>query len=198
MFTGIISHVGRVAKVAPPDAGADLALTIEAPWKAEEVALGASVACSGVCLTVVENGDGWFKVQVSRETAARTTVMAWAAGTPINLERALRVGDELGGHILSGHVDAVAQVAAIEPEGGSARWRYAVPEEIARYIAVKGSIAVDGVSLTVNEVSDAGFAVNIIPHTHAHTNFAGLAPGASVNIEVDMLARYVARLLNRD
>lgn len=198
MFTGIISHVGRVAGVASPDASTDLALTIEAPWKAAEVALGASIACSGVCLTVVENGDGWFKVQVSRETAARTTVASWAKGTPINLERALRVGDELGGHILSGHVDAVAQVAAIEPEGGSARWRYAVPKEIARYIAVKGSIAVDGVSLTVNEVSDAGFAVNIIPHTHAHTNFAGLAPGASVNIEVDMLARYVARLLNRD
>lgn len=198
MFTGIITHVGRVARVAQPDDRSDLALTIEAPWKADEVALGASIACSGVCLTVVERGDGWFCVQVSRETSARTTVALWKAGAAINLERALRVGDELGGHILSGHVDAVGTVAAIEPEGGSARWRYSVGADVARYIAVKGSIAVDGVSLTVNEVSDDGFAVNIIPHTHAHTNFAGLSVGCGVNIEVDMLARYVARLLNRD
>ncbi len=198
MFTGIISHVGRVARIVHPDAASDMHLTIEAPWKAEEVALGASIACSGVCLTVIERGDGWFAAQASRETAARTTVASWVAGQAINIERALRVGDELGGHLLSGHVDAVAKVASIEPQGASARWRYTVTKEIARYIAVKGSIAVDGVSLTVNEVSDDGFAVNIIAHTHAHTNFAGLNPGADVNIEVDMLARYVARLLNRD
>jgi len=198
MFTGIISHVGRITRVTRPDSTSDMDLTIEAPWPAADVALGASICCSGVCLTVVERGDGWFSVQVSRETVARTTVGAWSVGLPINLERALKVGDELGGHLLSGHVDAVATVAAIEPEGGGARWRYTVPSAIARYIAVKGSIAVDGVSLTVNEVSDDGFAVNIIPHTRAHTNFADLAPGAGVNIEVDMLARYVARLLNRD
>ena len=198
MFTGIISHVGRVARLTQADATSDLGLTIEAPWRGDEVALGASIACSGVCLTVVERGDGWFSVQVSRETVARTTVSAWKLGHAINLERALRVGDELGGHILSGHVDAIAQVVAIEPQGGSARWRYRTPPDIARYFAVKGSVAVDGVSLTVNEVGDDGFAVNIIPHTHAHTNFAGLGPGDDVNIEVDMLARYVARLINRD
>jgi len=195
MFTGIISDVGRVRRIVP---GTDVRLNIATIYDPAGIALGASIACSGVCLTVVERGDGWFSVQVSRETAARTTVANWRVGDAINLERALRVGDELGGHILSGHVDAVATVTSIEPQGGSAVWRYRTPPEFARYFAVKGSVAVDGVSLTVNEVADDGFAVNIIPHTQTHTNFAGLSPGDAVNIEVDMLARYVARLINRD
>jgi riboflavin synthase len=200
MFTGIITGVGDVRDVRPADSVSDTRLVIGVPadnpdWAGiGDVALGASIACSGCCLTVVERGPGWFAVEVSGETLSKTTLGAWRTGTRINLERALRMGDELGGHVVSGHVDGLGEVVSTRPEGGSTRWRFRVPRELARFIAPKGSVAVNGVSLTVNEVDGTEFGVNIIPHTETHTNFATLAVGDAVNIEIDMLARYVARL----
>ncbi|OYW08107.1 MAG: riboflavin synthase subunit alpha, partial [Acidiphilium sp. 37-67-22] len=144
--------------------------------------------------TVIERGADWFAVEVSGETLSKTTLGTWRAGTAVNLERALRMGDELGGHVVSGHVDGLGEVVSTQPEGGSTRWRFRVPRDLARFIAPKGSVAVNGVSLTVNEVDGAEFGVNIIPHTETHTSFATLAVGDAVNIEIDMLARYVARL----
>ena len=158
-------------------------------------ALGCSIACSGICLTAVElNGDS-FAVDASAETLARTTMGTWRAGGRVNLERSLKLGDELGGHLVSGHVDGVAEVLSATPENASVRWRFRVPPAIARYIAVKGSVAIDGVSLTVNEVDAESFGVNIISHTAAVTSFGTLQPGDGVNIEIDTLARYVARLM---
>ncbi len=204
MFTGIITALGRVRKIGRIAAGSDARLVIEAPWPdAEAIPLGASIACSGCCLTVVARGRDWFAADVSAETLARTTLGRWRVGDPVNLERALALGDELGGHLVSGHVDGVAEALVMAPENGSARWRFRIPPSLARFIAEKGSIAIDGVSLTVNEVGAPGaadenmFGVNIIPHTAAVTSFGALAPGMTVNIEIDMLARYVARLLAR-
>ena len=195
MFTGIVTALGRVRAVDPIGAGRDMRLTIAAPWAdTASIAVGASIACSGCCLTAVAIGDDWFAADVSAETLARTTLGRWRAGTPVNLERSLRLGDELGGHIVSGHVDGLGTAVSVTPENGSHRWRFAVPAELARYVAVKGSVAVDGVSLTVNEADEHGFGVNIIPHTAAVTTFSALAAGDAVNIEIDMLARYVARL----
>ncbi|HUZ64093.1 MAG TPA: riboflavin synthase [Acetobacteraceae bacterium] len=200
MFTGIITGLGTVATIAPIGEGSDMRLTIAAPrdnraWRGlEDVAIGASIACSGCCLTVVELDGERFAVDVSAETLSKTTLGAWRAGQRINLERALRMGDELGGHIVSGHVDGIATVVSATPQNGSVRWQFQVPAALARFIAPKGSIAVDGVSLTVNEAGDDSFGVNIIPHTAAATTFGTLAPGDAVNIEIDMLARYVARL----
>ncbi|MDE2514601.1 MAG: riboflavin synthase [Rhodospirillales bacterium] len=194
MFTGIIAARGRLAAIERR-AGADLRLSIAAPAGfLADVALGASIACSGCCLTVIEAGAEHFRVDVSGETLACTTLGSWREGTGINLERAMRVGEELGGHIVSGHVDGLGEALEAIPEDGSTRWRFRVPAALAPFIAAKGSVAVDGVSLTVNTVSADGFAVNIIPHTAAVTGFATLAPGDAVNIEIDMLARYVARL----
>lgn len=194
MFTGIIAARGRLAAIERR-AGADLRLSIAAPAGfLADVALGASIACSGCCLTVIEADAGQFRVDVSGETLACTTLGTWREGTGINLERAMRVGEELGGHIVSGHVDGLGEAVEAVPENGSTRWRFRVPAALAPFIAAKGSIAVDGVSLTVNAVSADGFAVNIIPHTATVTGFATLAPGDAVNIEIDMLARYVARL----
>jgi riboflavin synthase len=195
MFTGIVTALGTVRAVSPLGGGSDMRLTIAAPWPdTASIRLGASIACSGCCLTAVEVGSDCFAADASAETLACTTLGSWRAGTTTNLERSLRIGDELGGHLVSGHVDGVGEAVSATPHNGSTGWVFRAPRELARFIAVKGSIAVDGVSLTVNGVGDDTFAVNVIPHTVSATRFAILAPGERVNIEIDMLARYVARL----
>ena len=195
MFTGIVTGVGTVREVTPIGAGADMRLVIGTPWPdTARIPLGASIACSGCCLTAIEVGADWFAVNASAETLSKTTLGTWKVATRLNLERPLRVGDELGGHIVAGHVDGVGEVLAVTPEHGSARWVFRVPEPLTRFIAPKGSVAVDGVSLTVNEVDGATFGVNIIPHTAAATTFGDRRPGDGVNIEIDTVARYVARL----
>ena len=202
MFTGIITALGDVRSVTRANSTQDMRAVIGAPkaFLAAQggTAIGASIACSGCCLTAVELGDDFFTVDVSGETVACTTLAHWKHGTWINLERSLRMGDELGGHIVSGHVDGIGIVRTIEPEAGSLRITIAVPPPLHRYIAPKGSVAVDGISLTVNEVFAAAehqvFGVNIIPHTAEVTTLGLRAPGDAVHIEIDMLARYVARL----
>ena len=195
MFTGIVTALGTVRSIAPLGGSADMRLAITAPWPdTASIPIGASIGCSGCCLTAVEIGADWFAADASAETLSKTTLGRWQAGTRVNLERSLRVGDELGGHLVSGHVDGVGQALSTTPEHGSIRWRFRVPPALARFIAVKGSVAVDGVSLTVNEVTDDTFGVNIIPHTASVTSFGALRPGDTVNLEIDMLARYVARL----
>lgn len=195
MFTGIITEVGRVRGLSR---AGDLRIEIAtaAAAAAAEIGLGASIACSGVCLTVIARDAGGFAVQASAETLSRTTVGDWRVGSPVNLERALRVGDELGGHIVFGHVDAVARIVSISPDGSSRRFVFETPPALARFIAAKGSVALDGVSLTVNETEGPRFGVNLIPHTLAATTFGAARPGDRVNLEIDMLARYVARLLD--
>jgi riboflavin synthase len=195
MFTGLITDLGTVRAVIPAGAGTDLRLEIATAWDTREIAPGASVACSGCCLTVIAKGEGWLAFTASAETLAKTTLGRWRPGTRVNLERSLKLGDELGGHLVSGHVDGVGLAVSAEAEGGSTRWRFRPPPDLMPYIAAKGSIAIDGVSLTVNDVDADGFGVNIIPHTAAVTSFGLLRPGDPVNIEVDMLARYVARIL---
>ena len=195
MFTGIITDVGRVRAVRP---GGDTAFTIATAYDTDDIAIGASIACAGVCLTVTERGKGWFAVQVSAETLSRTTAGEWREGSAINLERALKVGDELGGHIVSGHVDAVAEIVSRQREGDSVRFVFAVPPPFDKAIAPKGSVALDGVSLTVNEVEGRRFGVNIIPHTQANTTFGAAQEGDRVNLEIDVLARYASRLLGKD
>jgi riboflavin synthase len=201
MFTGIVTDVGEVTEVVPGGGAGDLRFTIATRYDMASVALGASICCSGCCLTVtskgVAAGRSWFTVDVSGETLSKTTLGQWAVGRRINLERSLKLGDELGGHLVYGHVDGVGRVVAMTPEGGSVRFVFEVPDALAGFIAPKGSIAIDGVSLTVNEVDGVRFGVNIIPHTQAETTFGGAKPGDPVNLEVDMLARYVARLLER-
>jgi riboflavin synthase len=195
MFTGLISALGTVRTIRPIDAGRDMRLTIIAPWPdVATIPIGASIACSGCCLTAVGVGADSFEVEVSAETLARTTLGRWQEGTRVNLERSLRLGDELGGHLVSGHVDGVGDAVSVVAENGSHRWVFRVPRDLARFVAVKGSIAVDGVSLTVNEAGPNTFGVNIIPHTADVTGFGALRSGDAVNIEIDMLARYVARL----
>ncbi|AWK86858.1 riboflavin synthase [Azospirillum thermophilum] len=195
MFTGIITDVGRVRAV---ERQGDTRFTIETAFDTATVPIGASIANNGVCLTVVETGPGWFAVQASGETLSKTTLGSWAEGTRVNLERALKLGDELGGHIVSGHVDGVGTLLSIRPDGESIRLTFEAPADLAKFIAPKGSVAVDGVSLTVNEVDGARFGVNIIPHTQQATTFGGLREGDRVNLEIDMLARYVARLAGRE
>jgi riboflavin synthase len=198
MFTGIIAALGRVRSIAPVGDGRDKRLIIEAPRNFlvdPPVTLGASIACSGCCLTAVEFGDDWFAVDASAETLACTKLGSWTGGSCVNLERSLRVGDELGGHIVSGHVDGVGRAVSATPVNASTCWVFSVPEHLARLVAIKGSVAVDGISLTVNDVKDTSFEVNIIPHTASVTSFAEMRPGEPVNIEVDVLARYVARLV---
>jgi riboflavin synthase len=194
MFTGIITDVGQVRHI---EKRGDTHIVIATHYDVGAVDIGASIACSGVCLTVVEKGnaqDRWFAVTASAETLAKTTIGAWKAGDSVNLERPLRLGDELGGHIVSGHIDGVATILDMTTEGQSQRIRFDAPPELARFIAPKGSIALDGVSLTVNEVDGSRFGVNIIPHTLKVTGFGRVKPGDKVNLEVDLLARYVARL----
>jgi riboflavin synthase len=195
MFTGIVTALGTVRTISPLGDSADMRLTIAAPWPdTATIPIGASIGCSGCCLTAVEVGADWFAADASAETLGRTTLGRWQAGTRVNLERSLRLGDELGGHLVSGHVDGVGEVRSVTPEHGSIRFVFRLSDDLARFIAVKGSIAVDGVSLTVNEVTDDTFGVNIIPHTAAVTGLGALRPGDPVNLEIDMLARYVARL----
>jgi riboflavin synthase len=197
MFTGIITALGKVRSIDPLGEGHDMRLIIETPtaFLADPpVALGASIACSGCCLTAVEFSADWFAVDASAETLTHTKLGTWTVGSRVNLERSLRVGDELGGHLVSGHVDGVGQALSATPENASTRWIFRVPHAISRFIAVKGSVAVDGVSLTVNDVRGDTFGVNIIQHTASVTGFGTLKPNDPVNIEIDTLARYVARL----
>lgn len=191
MFTGIITDVGRIRRVAATDR--DRRYEVETSWDVSGIDLGASISHAGCCLTVVEKGEGWFAVEVSNETLSKTTLGAWREGHAVNLERAARLGDELGGHIVSGHVDGLGRVLAIIPEGGSHRIEIEAPAPLHRYIAPKGSITVEGVSLTVNAVEDRVFGVNIIPHTWEVTTLGRLTVGDPVNLEIDMLARYLAR-----
>jgi len=192
MFTGIITDLGRVKRVCRGDL---VDLTIVTAFDTTTIPVGASIACSGACLTVVAVAPGEFAVQASAETQACTTIGWWEEGTQVNLERSLRVGDELGGHLVSGHVDGIVRVVERRPEAESVRFVFQVPEELTPFIASKGSVALDGVSLTVNEVSHTRFGVNIIPHTLAGTNFGAAVPGQQMNFEIDVIARYVARLL---
>jgi len=196
MFTGIITDVGRVRRLSrgsAPEGG--LEATIATAYDSADIPIGASIACSGSCLTVIAVEPGAFSVQASVETLACSTLGDWTPDAPINLERSLRVGDELGGHIVSGHVDGVARLLERWPEGESVRLVIEAPAALMPYIASKGSVALDGVSLTVNEVADGNFGVNIIPYTLAHTSLGGAQPGQRMNLEIDPLARYVARLL---
>jgi riboflavin synthase len=192
MFTGIITDLGRVRRLHRGDLAE---LTIATAFDTSAIPLGASIACSGVCLTVVGVAPGEFSVQASAETLACTTIGEWEEGSPVNLEKSLRVGDELGGHLVAGHVDGIVRIGERRPEADSVRFVFEAPEELASFIAPKGSVAIDGVSLTVNEVSGARFGVNIIPHTLGCTNFGQASPGQRMNIEIDLIARYVARFL---
>lgn len=194
MFTGIVTDQGEILAT---EVQGDLRARIATRYDVDRIDIGASIACDGVCLTVVAKGHEprpWFEVQVSAESVGKTNLGAWEPGKLINLERALKVGDELGGHIVSGHVDGVAQIVALRAEGDSTRVRLRAPEQLAKYIAPKGSVALDGISLTVNEVEGAEFGVNLIPHTKEVTTWGRLREGQPVNLEVDTMARYVARL----
>ena len=195
MFTGIITDLGRVRAVGT---GGDTRFEITTAYDTSTIEIGASIACSGACLSAIEIGADWFAATASAETLSRTTLGSWRVGTPVNLERPLVAGQEMGGHIVLGHVDGVGHVTEIRTEGDSLRFSFEMPPSIARFVAEKGSVAVDGVSLTVNEVDDRHFGVNIIPHTSKVTNFGALKPGDAVNLEIDPLARYVARLLGKE
>ena len=196
MFTGIVTDVGTVRSA---EQRGDLRLRIATGYDMSTVDLGASIACSGVCLTVVDKGEDWFAVDVSGETVSRTASDGWREGAKLDLERSLRIGDERGGHIVTGHVDAVGEVVEADSEGDSLRIAVKVPQRLGAMIAAKGSIALDGVSLTVNTVEDVGdsalFTVNIIPHTAQQTSLRGIAAGRQLNVEVDVLARYIDRML---
>ncbi|MFD2207594.1 riboflavin synthase [Kiloniella antarctica] len=200
MFTGIITDLGSVKEIE--DRG-DKRFIFNCSYDMESVDIGASISCSGACLTVVDKGQGWFSADVSAETLSKTTLGNWLVGTAVNFERALRLGEELGGHMVSGHIDGVASVVRIVPEGGSLRFTFKAPKELSKYIAPKGSIVLDGASLTVNEVDGDLFGVNIIPHTAEMTTFGQWQPGiyepgaCLVNLEIDLLARYVGQLLER-
>ena len=194
MFTGIVTDIGRVLVL---DQQGDLRARIGTGYDVAGIDIGASIACNGVCLTVIALGrdpQNWFDVQISAETVGATNVSGWTVGKRLNLERALKVGDELGGHIVSGHVDGVAEVVALRDEGDSTRVTFRAPEALARFIAPKGSVALDGTSLTVNEVAGRDFGINFIPHTETATTLGDVAVGDLINIEIDTMARYVARL----
>ena len=196
MFTGIVTDVGTVRKA---EQRGDLRLVIGTGYDTATIDLGASIACSGVCLTVVDKGEDWFAVDLSAETVSRTAAELWREGAKLNLERSLRMGDELGGHIVTGHVDAAGEVVEATPDGDSVRIAVQVPTNLSPMVAPKGSIALDGVSLTVNEVEDTGnsarFTINIIPHTAHETTLGDIAAGRQLNVEVDVLARYIDRML---
>ena len=198
MFTGIITDIGTIRSA---EQRGDLRLVIETTYDITTIAIGASIACSGACMTVVDKGPGWFAIDMSGESVSCTAPGMWVAGGRLNLERAMKIGDELGGHIVTGHVDGVGEVLGVCPEGDSRRIGIRVPESIAPYVAAKGSITVDGVSLTINDVRDTEdgthFSVNIIPHTAAMTTLGALAVGSHINLEIDILARYLARMQTR-
>ncbi len=191
MFTGIVTDIGTIRAL---DQRGDLRARVATGYDTETIDIGASIACDGVCLTVVALGGDWFDVELSAETVSKTNAGNWSEGHRINLERALRVGDELGGHIVSGHVDGVAEIVALEDEGDSTRVQFRAPEALARFIAPKGSVALNGTSLTVNEVEGCNFGINVIPHTKTATTWGAVKVGDKVNLEIDTLARYVARL----
>lgn len=191
MFTGIVTDMGNIRSL---ERCGDLRARIGTSYDTQGIDIGASIACSGVCLTVVQLGPDWFDVEISAETLDKTNIGKWVEGQTINLERALKVGDELGGHIVSGHVDGLAEIVDMRPEGDSVRYTFEAPRNLARFIASKGSVALDGTSLTVNEVDDTRFGVNIIPHTQEVTTWGASKVGDKVNLEIDTLARYVARL----
>jgi riboflavin synthase len=195
MFTGIVTDIGQLRHI---EKRGDTHLVIGTHYDVAAIEVGASIACSGICMTVVDKGnakDRWFAVTASAETLSKTTMDTWKVGDPVNLERPMKVGDELGGHIVTGHIDGVAEVVRVAPEGESVRFTFQAPVAASRFIASKGSVALDGVSLTVNEVEGSRFGVNIIPHTAKVTTFGKLKPGSEVNLEVDLMARYVARLV---
>ena len=195
MFTGIVTDVGHLRHI---EKRGDTHLVIGTHYDVGAIEIGASIACSGACMTLVDKGNGkdrWFAVTASAETLSMTTMGHWKVGDPVNLERPMKVGDELGGHIVAGHIDGVAEVVRVAPEGESIRFTFQAPVAVSRFIASKGSVALDGVSLTVNEVEGARFGVNIIPHTSKVTTFGKLKVGSEVNLEVDLMARYVARLV---
>ena len=196
MFTGIVTDIGRIVENRVTG---DLRARIATKYDVAGIDIGASIACDGVCLTVVALGpEGWFDVEISGETVSKTNLGGWVSGKRVNLERALKVGDELGGHIVSGHVDGLAEVVEVRPEGGSVRVTFRAPDALARFIAPKGSVALNGTSLTVNEVAGSEFGVNFIPHTQSATTWGEVAVGDKVNLEVDTMARYVARLREYD
>ena len=191
MFTGIVTDMGEVRSL---EQAGDLTARIGTGYDTSGIEIGASIACDGVFLTVIDLGPDWFDVQISAETVSKTNLDAWTEGRRINLERALKVGDELGGHIVSGHVDGLAEVVAMRDEGDSTRVTLRAPEALARFIAPKGSVALNGTSLTVNEVDGCEFGINFIPHTKEVTTWGGVEVGDRINLEIDTLARYVARL----
>lgn len=195
MFSGIVTHIGTVARM--DETGGDKRLFVQSTMNLQDVTLGASISCSGCCLTVVDKDSNWFAFDVSGETLSKTVIGEWATGTKINLERAMKLGDEIGGHMVSGHIDGLATIERIMPEGGSHRLKIRLPETLALYMAPKGSVALDGISLTVNEVEGSVFGINIIPHTWTQTTLGTKKVGDVLNIEVDMLARYVARQLGK-
>ena len=196
MFTGIVTDIGRIVETRVTG---DLRARIATKYDVAGIDIGASIACDGVCLTVVALGpEGWFDVEISGETVSKTNLGGWVSGKRVNLERALKVGDELGGHIVSGHVDGLAEVVEVRPEGGSVRVTFRAPDALARFIAPKGSVALNGTSLTVNEVAGSEFGVNFIPHTQSATTWGEVSVGDKVNLEVDTMARYVARLREYD
>ncbi|MEO1107913.1 MAG: riboflavin synthase [Pseudomonadota bacterium] len=191
MFTGIVTDIGTVTEL---EQQGDLRARIQTAYETDGIDIGASIASDGVCLTVIALGDNWYDVQVSAETVSKTNLDSWTPGKRVNLERALKVGDELGGHIVSGHVDGVAEVVAVQDEGDSTRVTLRAPKDLARFIAPKGSVALNGTSLTVNDVKGCDFGINFIPHTKEVTTWGDVAVGDQVNLEIDTLARYVARL----
>ncbi|MEQ8389496.1 MAG: riboflavin synthase [Thalassospira sp.] len=195
MFTGIITDIATVRSVKKTG---DTRFEFTTSFDTSKIVLGASIACNGACMTVIETGDDWFAIEASAESLDRTTLGDLAAGSKVNLEQATRVGDELGGHIVSGHVDGVATLTKRVPEGDSLRLSFEVPRDFAKYIASKGSVTLEGVSLTVNEVDENTFGINLIPHTQTHTTLGSKQPGDRINFEIDMLARYVARMLGKD
>jgi len=195
MFTGIVTDIGEISRL---ERHGELKARIVTGYDTSTIDIGASIACDGICLTTVDTGSDFFDVEISVETVSRTTAGDWQSGRRINLERSLKVGDELGGHIVSGHVDGVATIVSLGEEDGSARVMLDAPDTLARFIAPKGSIALNGVSLTVNEVEGCRFGVNLIPHTRRVTTMGGIRTGDRVNLEIDTLARYVARLREWD
>jgi len=192
MFTGIITDIGKVRALKKKG---DTRIEITTQIKTDSIDIGASICCSGACLTVIEKQGNWFAVQASGETLSKTVLGSWALNTPVNLERALKVGDEMGGHIVSGHVDGIAQVTDVHKEGDSLRVNFRIDDMLKKYVVPKGSITLNGVSLTINEVDGGCFGVNLVPHTQVETTLGKLSTGEMVNVEIDMLARYIARLL---
>ena len=200
MFTGIVTDIGRIRAVikTAEGEGEGRRFEVETAFNVSDIDMGGSIAHAGACMTVVEKGNDWYAIEVSAESLSKTTLGSWDVDSRINLERAMRLGDELGGHMVSGHVDGVGEVTGRENDGDSVRFTFRTPSDLAKYLAPKGSITIDGVSLTVNEVDGDQFGINVIPHTQEVTTIGALQIGDKVNLEIDMLARYVARLIGKE